>query len=217
MKIIETMSGCPNCSSKLGQQLEQQLYLLLQDSLLQCPCCGWSSLLSPNSAAPLRVISVPSYLEKIIKSLVVSDMFMLDGVDSPSFIANNEPATSPSTTIAFSHRVLLMSGCMTWYEVADFEQFQPHRTNFADLARYAPLPAYIVSEFVDKNSFLVSEAPGKKGRGLRNAGIRFIRYAEDTISSESAEMTKRYYTRSYLLWDLNYRRLQDGTFEKIAA
>ncbi len=218
MKIIETAAPqCPECIANQQRAQEQHLFLLSEGCINQCALCGWARVHKAIPGTPaVNEIEVPPFLERLIKSLVIRNMFTLDSANGNSFVAANEPAISPGTTIGFEHREVMISGCMTWYQVAAGRNFQQHETDFAAIGRFAPLPSALIREFVKANSFLVSEAPGKEGRGLRNAGIRFLRYADVTTGSGKTAVTKTYYIRAYLTWDLNYRRLPDGSVEKIA-
>ena len=55
----------------------------------------------------------------------------------------------------------------------------------------------LVQDFL-KDGFVVSEAPGKEGRGLRDAGIRLLKYVSITGSKP-----RHFYVRVFFTWAFN--------------
>lgn len=206
MNIIQSNHpACPECRRHYTTPAEEYCFLQ-EDNITQCAMCGWL-IRGFKMKGMSHSFEVPSFLRRLLKSLVIRNMLGINGADK-ALIAANEPAISEGVSLDFQHRELMIGGSMTWYQVAKARKFTPHETDFAGITKYATIPAGLIREFVDVDSFLVSEAPGTEGRGLRNAGIRLLKYAE----SDGAI----YYVRAFLTWDVNYRRLPDRGVEEVA-
>ncbi len=171
-----------------------------------CALCEWN-----RHAADLERANIPASLLRLFQALVIRNSNAITEIDPDSFVAANEPATSNAVTVNFEHRVLQMAGVVTWYQVENSRPFKPHATDFAAITRYVPLAAAMINEFLAEG-FVVSEAPGKEGRGLRNAGIRFLKW--ETIGT--GDQSRVVFVRGFLTWDVSYRRLPEGGVEKIS-
>ncbi|MBY0359800.1 MAG: hypothetical protein K2W82_17490 [Candidatus Obscuribacterales bacterium] len=211
MKFIKSNPHCPECIRNRYIQEDASVFLCY-DNIVHCASCG---LVLTGKQKPVIQLygefEVPPFLERLLKSLVNCQMLGITDV-SEALIAKNEGASSGGVSLDFSHRALMIGGSMTWYQVKKTEKFKPHETDFESIARYAPIPSRLIHEFVNVDDFLVSECPGKEGRGLRNAGIRMLKYHRGS----EKEGGLNYYVRAFLTWDINYRRLPNGEVEEIA-
>lgn len=234
MKIISSSTHqCPECLRSKTCTPEQILFVVSgKANIIRCAACGW--ILDEVRDHLPEEVEIPVSLERLIEVLVFKHGFGICEADNDAFAAVNESAISRAASLNFEHRELLIVGTMTWYEVPQLRSFRAHNADFAGIQKYAPIPAVLVREFNDEQ-FLVSEGPGSEGRGLRNAGIRYCRYLEASIPAQAPSrldwIAERQttqsragksensvlYVRSYLTWDVGYRRLPDGTVEKVAS
>lgn len=205
MKLIKSNPHCPECIRNRYIQEDASVFLLY-DNIAHCASCGWVLTGKEKPRTQLYgEFEIPKFLQPLLKSLINCHMLGITDV-SKALLFRQEKALADGVSLDFSHRALMISGSMTWYQVKRTEKFEPHETDFDSLAKYAAVPAGLVHQFIDVNDFLVSECPGKEGRGLRDAGIRMLKYH----SGSEREGGSNYYVRAFLTWDINYRRLPNG-------